>query len=234
MLKTIGMDYLKIKNGVLIGCIGALLLAIGDWLIGYIDPTIIGDSMILVKGCRNVGYIRPVLSMLFAMVGAIMCTYGMLCKSDTIQSESKFKSLYKYSVIFGALQWIFIHFIFCGFRYQYQYLWNENYGELACDAINKVTEAFMPIILLSFMIIIIPFVVYFLALLRKKTLFPRWMTICYMFTFSVIFKIVAQILGDTSISNGFSTSSNNMAIAIWFLCVYVYLSKFHRENKNKF
>ena len=73
VLKTIGMDYLKIKNGVLIGCIGALLLAIGDWLIGYIDPTIIGDSMILVKGCRNVGYIRPVLSMLFAMVGAIMC-----------------------------------------------------------------------------------------------------------------------------------------------------------------
>ena len=81
----------KTRNGAMIGSIGAGFLAVGDWLIGCIDPTSIGDSMILVKGCNEVGYIRPVLSMVVAILGVIMCTYGMLCMADTIIEKSSVK-----------------------------------------------------------------------------------------------------------------------------------------------
>lgn len=219
----------KTRNGAMIGSIGAGFLAVGDWLIGCIDPTSIGDSMILVKGCNEVGYIRPVLSMVVAILGVIMCTYGMLCMADTIIEKSKMKSLYRNSVIWGALQWLFIHFVFCGFRYIYQYLWNEDYEDLAYKAVNVASEAFMPVFLISYVVITVPYVVFFIALLRKKTIFPRWTAGFYMLTFTVIFKMVAAVLGKTPLANGFSTASNNMAIAIWLFCVGIYLKRYYRE-----
>ena len=144
--------------------------------------------MILIRGCNEVGYVRPVLSMFVAIIGVIMCTYGILCMTDTILEESKLKILYRNSVIWGSLQWLFIHFVFCGFRYIYQYLWNENYRELAYRVVNVASEAFMPVFLISYVIIIIPYVAFFIALLRKKTVFPRWTASFYMLTFTVIFK----------------------------------------------
>ena len=223
------MDYVKTRNGAMIGSIGAGFLAVGDWLIDCINPISIGDSMILVKGCNEVGYIRPVLSMFVAILGVIMCTYGMLCMADTFLKKSKMKSLYRNSVMWGALQWLFIHFAFCGLRYIYQYLWNENYGDLAFKAVNAASEAFMPVFLVSYAIIIVPYVVFFIALLRKKTIFPRWTAGFYMLTFAVIFKMIAAVMGKTPLANGFSTASNNMAIAIWLFCVVIYLKRCRRE-----
>ena len=223
------MGDIKTRNGAMIGSIGAGFLAVGDWLIGCIDPASIGDSMILVKGCNGIGYIRPVLSMFVALLGVIMCTYGMSCMADTIIEKSKLKSLYRNSVIWGALQWLFIHFVFCGFRYIYQYLWHEGYGDLAFKAVNAASEAFMPVFLISYVIIIVPYVVFFIALLRKKTVFPRWTAGFYMLTFTVIFKALAAALGKTPLANGISTASNNMAIAIWLLCAVIYLKRCTRE-----
>lgn len=225
------VEYVKIRNGAMLGSVGACLMAVGDWLIGYIDPASIGNSMILVKGCSEVGYIRPVLSMIAAVLGVILCTHGMLCMTETICGESKLKKLYRHSVMWGAVQWLFIHFAFCGLRYIYQYFWDKGYEDMAFEAVNTASNAFMPVFLLSYIAIIIPYVVYFISLLRKKTIFPRWTAWFYMLTFTLLFKLISVLLGETPIANGFSTASNNMAIAIWLLCVWIYLKKCGNANE---
>lgn len=219
------MNLKKIKNGAIIGSVGACFISIGDWLIGYIDPTPLDRLSVLVEGCREIGYVRPVLSMLAAFAGVLLLTYGLMCLVETVSDDGKLKAVYKYSVIFGSLQWLFLHFIFCGFRYIYQFLWNKGLEETAYETVNTVCNAFMPVIAISTVCMMVPFIVYLILLLRNKTIFPRWTVSFYMLTFTIVFKVLAKLLGETAIAYGFSTASNNMAIAIWLFVTWVYLQK---------
>ena len=212
------------KKYLVIGFLGAVLLAIGDWLIGYINPQQIRDSLILVEGCNQIGYDRPVLSMLVAIFGVMLCTIGMYNFSKVIQKE-KLRKFYEICVICGSTHWLFIHFAFCGFRLIYQYLWDEFYFDLAVNCVDYAIRVFTPLFYTSFIFIFLPFIIYFIAVVQKKTIFPRWTAIFFMLSFSLLFKITAHCLGKSDLANGFSTASNNMGIALWFLFTWIYVNK---------
>lgn len=211
-------------NFLIVGFFGAVLLAIGDWLIGFINPQQIRNSIILVEGCNQIGYDRPVLSMLVAIIGSMLCTISMYKLSQVILAE-KLRKIYKISVILGSVHWLFIHFAFCGFRLIYQYLWDALYFDIAVNCVDYATKAFTPLFYLSCGFIFIPFIIYFIAIILKKTIIPKWTACFFMLTFSIIFKIIARCIGQSNLANGFSTASNNMGIALWFLCTWIYIKK---------
>lgn len=208
------------------GGMGAMLIAVGDWIIGYISPKPLGTNAILLEGCKNISFERCVVSMAFCFIGAMLLIYGMLYMEKFILKKYiGFRKSYSITALFGALPWLFIHFVVCGFRYQYQYLYQAGYSELAYDMLHNTYEAFTPLIYLSMIIMVVPHILYFMLLITKKTVFPRYLTWLYLFTFVIIFNLIAIFFDGTSLAQGILTSANNMAIAIWFCVSGTYIAK---------
>lgn len=102
----------KTKLTLLCGLLGCMCFGVGDWLLGYVDPTPIGENIFyFISAGHGVGYDawKIVVTLVMAMVGMCFLIPGMVSIADVAQKSGE-RSLLRYLFMLCAVGWIVIHF----------------------------------------------------------------------------------------------------------------------------
>lgn len=199
-------------------------MGVGDWLLGYTDPTPIEGVCwnALVKGYMgSYNLLRPVVSMVFGFFGVLSyapCMWGM----GQIFKETKTKRMESIFMIVGMGGWALLHYLYSAMIYLFAFLCRYRDGSTAILTLNSLYDAVMPGMSLWLLLMLLPFLLHFFDIARGSSLLPRKMLIFHPLVWWAILYTLPAAICNTAFTNGLKTFAMNGSMLIWLTALLIY------------
>lgn len=223
----------------ILGAIGGILMAAGDWLLGCVplQETDVGmfNRAYYLSGAY--GLWRPVL---IVGLGAIGCfLYFFMIKAlnaDVGAKYGKAKSIHFLCGIFTVAVALAIHLWSATLAWFSAYLGPRIGSEAAIAAVTAYQDDMLIAILPMYIPMVLLFGIHFVMLLAGKSRYPRWMLAFHPVTWNILLVVIPDIAQALQVPvatwmSVMSQSSTNSAIVIWCVAAAIYEKKNMRKNQ---
>ncbi len=228
----------RLTRWYILGAIGGICMAAGDWLLGCIPlqgtDTGMFNRAYYLSG--SYGLWRPVLIVGMGAVGSFL--YYFVVKAlhaDINEKYRKTKSVQFLCGIFTVAVALAIHTWSATLAWFAAYLGPRIGAEAAVAAVT----AYQDDMLIAILPIYIPMVwmigIHFVMLLLGKTRYPGWMLVFHPVTWNILLVVIPDIAQAMQIPAAtwmsvMSQSSTNSAIVIWCIAAAIYGQR-HRQKE---
>ena len=217
----------------ILGAIGAVLMAAGDWLLGCIPlqetDTGLFNRAYYLSG--SYGLWKPVLTVGLGAVGGFL--YYFVVKALNVDIDEKYrktKNIQFLCGIFTVAIALTIHAWVATMAWFATYLGPRIGTEAALAVVTAYQNAMLPAILPLYLPMLLVFGLHFVMLLAGKTRYPRWMLAFHPVTWNLLLAAVPDIAQAMQVPvatwmSVMSQSSTNSAIMVWCIAAAVYEKK---------
>ena len=217
----------------ILGAIGAVLMAAGDWLLGCIPlqetDTGLFNRAYYLSG--SYGLWKPVLTVGLGAVGGFL--YYFVVKALNVDIDEKYrktKNIQFLCGIFTVAIALTIHAWVATMAWFATYLGPRIGTEAALAAVTAYQNAMLPAILPLYLPMLLVFGIHFVMLLAGKTRYPRWMLAFHPVAWNLLLAAVPDIAQAMQVPvatwmSVMSQSSTNSAIMVWCIAAAVYEKK---------
>ena len=214
----------------ILGAIGGILMAAGDWLLGCIQlqqtDTGLFNRAYYLSG--SYGLWKPVLTVGLGAVGGFL--YYFVVKALNADIDTKYrktKIIQHLCGIFTVAVALTIHTWVATMAWFTTYLGPRIGAEAAITAVTAYQDDMLPAILPMYVPMLLFFGIHFVMLLVGKTRYPRWMLVFHPVTWNLLLVAVPDIAQAMQVPTAtwmsvMSQSSTNTAIVIWCIAAAVY------------
>lgn len=229
----------KLIRWYILGAIGAVLMAAGDWLLGCV-PLQAGDTGMFNRAyylSGTYGLWRPVLTVGLGAIGGFLYYFVVKAlNADIDEKYRKAKHVQFLCGIFTVAIALTIHTWVATMAWFATYLGPRIGAETALAAVTAYQDAMLPTILPLYLPMLLLFGIHFVMLLAGKTRYPRWMLVFHPITWNLLLAAVPDIAQEMQVPvatwmSVMSQSSTNSAIAICCIAAAVYERK-HIQKKE--
>lgn len=214
----------------LLGAVGGILMAAGDWLLGCI-PLQATDAGMFNRAyylSGSYGLWRPVLLVGLGAVGSFL--YFFLVKALNADLGSKYrnaKSVQYLCGIFTIAVALAIHLWSATLAWFTAYLGPRIGAEAVLAAVTAYQDDMLIAILPMYLPMVLAFGIHFVMLLAGRTCYPRWMLAFHPVIWNILFVAIPDIAQAVQIPAAtwmsvMSQSSTNSAIVIWCAAAAIY------------
>ena len=214
----------------ILGAVGGVLMAAGDWLLGCI-PIQATDSGMFNRACYlsgAYGLWRPALIVGMGAIGAFL--YFFLVKALNADLDARYgkaKRLHFLCGIFTVTVALAIHLWSATMAWFAAYLGPQIGAEAAVTAVTAYQDDMLPAILPMYLPMVLMIGLHFGMLLTGKTRYPRWMLAFHPVTWNILLAVIPDIAQAMQVPAAtwmsvMSQSSTNSAIVIWCIAAAVY------------
>lgn len=206
------------KRYIIFGIIGCLCLGIGDWLLGYVDPTPIGEDIFyFIRAGHGAGYnlSKAAFTLVLAMAGICFLYPGFVHISDIAKDEKTKRSL-GYAFGLCSVGWLALHILVSVNVLVFAQAEKNGGRELAVTLSNRLSSTGMAALFCIFLLIAVPLVKLSIDILRRKTCLKRTAALFSPIVPMAVIFIVAQMLPLSSFSYGLYTFCMNGGMLVWF------------------
>lgn len=217
----------------ILGAIGGILMAAGDWLLGCIPlegtDTGMFNRAYYLSGAY--GLWRPVWIVGMGAVGAFLYYFMVKALNADIDARyRKTKSVQYLCGIFTVAVALAIHLWSATLAWFTAYLGPRIGSETAIAAVTAYQEGMLIAILPMYFPMVLFIGIHFLMLLIGKTRYPRWMLVFHPVTWNILFAVIPDIAQAMQVPvatwmSVMSQSSTNSAIVIWCIAAALYEKK---------
>lgn len=229
----------KLIRWYILGAIGAVLMAAGDWLLGCV-PLQAGDTGMFNRAyylSGTYGLWRPVLTVGLGAIGGFL--YYFVVKALNADIDEKYRKAKHVQFLYGIFTVaiaLTIHTWVATMAWFATYLGPRIGAETALAAVTAYQDAMLPTILPLYLPMLLLFGIHFVMLLAGKTRYPRWMLVFHPVTWNLLLAAVPDIAQEMQVPvatwmSVMSQSSTNSAIAICCIAAAVYERK-HIQKKE--
>ena len=222
----------------ILGAIGAVLMAAGDWLLGCIPlqqtDTGLFNRAYYLSGAY--GLWRPVLTVGLGAIGGFLYYFVVKAlNADIDEKYRKTKNVQFLCGIFTVAIALTIHTWVATMAWFTTYLGPRIGEEAAIAAVTAYQDDMLPAILPMYVPMLLFLGIHFVMLLAGKTRYPRWMLVFHPVTWNLLLVAVPDIAQAMQVPvatwmSVMSQSSTNTAIVIWCITAAVYERK-HTERR---
>ena len=210
----------------LLPIIAGILALAGDFLLGYMQKEAIGTFGMVQAGWADVSLWRPALSLFLASLAFPMYLAGLYAVSKQIEETSrKTAKIFLFTSIVSSLGWLFIHAIFCVPQYAYKFLYDAGYPELALKLTNDLYEMVAPPLFICLVSLVIAFAFLFIAIVRKKTIFCKWIALLNPLVIAMVTVPLAFLFPSSAFIYSISVGTLNLGMLLFFIVAAVYKYK---------
>ena len=206
------------------GILGALLLGIGDWLLGCVEPTAVNGTewSALVGGYAD-GYntLRPVIAMPLGFFGVLLyapCMWGM---GQIFKSENT-RKLQSIMMIAGMGGWALLHYLYAAAVFVFAWMSQNISYQAAIDTSNALYKAVMPGMSLWLVFMLFPFWIHFEDMIKGRSYLPRRMVCFHPLVWWALIYFGTILMPHTAFTNGLQTFAMNGAMLVWLFSVLIY------------
>ena len=214
----------------ILGAIGGILMAAGDWLLGCV-PLQKTDTGMFNRACYLSGAYalwKPVLTVGLGAVGGFLYYFVVKALNADIDTKYRKTKIIQYLCgIFTVVVALTIHTWVATMAWFTTYLGPRIGEEAAIAAVTAYQDGMLLAIAPMYVPMILAFGIHFVMLLAGKTRYSRWMLAFHPVTWNLLLVTVPdiaqamQVLTATWMSV-MSQSSTNTAIVIWCIAAAVY------------
>ena len=211
----------------LCGIIGAVCFGIGDWLLGYVDPGIAGESFSVIKAGHGADYdlFKITITLLFGAIGVPFLMLGCVKMADLITEDKKNK-IFRFWMALLPVGWLIIHFTVSISIYVYSWCMHSKAAETAEKLATDILQMMQPAQIVSWFFAGIPLVLLIVYVLRGKTVLKKRSQFFTPLLWMALLSGLKFIVPATPFSNGIDTFCMNAGLIIWF--VYLIAAKAER------
>lgn len=220
----------KFLRGCILGAIGGILMATGDWLLGCV-PLQKTDTGLFNRACYLSGAYALWKPALVVGMGALGCfLYSFMVKAlnaDIDEKYRKTRTIQFLCGIFTVAIALTIHTWVATMAWFTTYLGPRIGAEVAITAVTAYQDDMLPAILPMYVPMLLVLGIHFVMLLAGKTRYPRWMLAFHPVTWNLLLVAVPDIAQAMQVPTAtwmsvMSQSSTNTAIVIWCIAAAVY------------
>ena len=220
----------KFLRGCILGAIGGILMAAGDWLLGCV-PLQKTDTGMFNRACYLSGAYALWKPALVVGMGALGCfLYSFMVKAlnaDIDEKYRKTRTIQFLCGIFTVAIALTIHTWVATMAWFTTYLGPRIGAEAAITAVTAYQDDMLPAILPMYVPMLLVLGIHFVMLLAGKTRYPRWMLAFHPVTWNLLLVAVPDIAQAMQVPTAtwmsvMSQSSTNTAIVIWCIAAAVY------------
>lgn len=214
----------------ILGAIGGILMAAGDWLLGCV-PLQKTDTGMFNRACYlsgSYGLWRPVLTVGLGAIGGFLYYFAVKALNADIDAKyRKTKSVQYLCGIFTVAVALTIHTWVATMAWFTTYLGPRIGEEAAIAAVTAYQDGILPAIAPMYVPMILAFGIHFVMLLAGKTRYSRWMLAFHPVIWNLLLVAVPDIAQAMQVPTAtwmsvMSQSSTNTAIVIWCIAAAVY------------
>ena len=223
----------KLIRWYILGAIGAVLMAAGDWLLGCIPlqqtDTGLFNRAYYLSG--SYGLCKPVLTVGLGAIGGFLYYFVVKAlNADIDEKYRKTKTAQFLCGIFTIAIALTIHTWVATMVWFATYLGPRIGVEAAIAAVTAYQDDMLPAILPMYVPMLLVFGIHFVMLLAGKTRYPRWMLAFHPVTWNLLLAAVPDIAQAMQVPvatwmSVMSQSSTNSAIMVWCIAAAVYERK---------
>ena len=220
----------KFLRGCILGAIGAVLMAAGDWLLGCV-PLQKTDTGLFNRACYLSGAYalwKPALVVGMGAIGGFLYYFVVKAlNADIDEKYRKTRTIQFLCGIFTVAIALTIHTWVATMAWFTTYLGPRIGVEAALAAVTAYQDGMLPAIAPMYVPMILAFGIHFVMLLAGKTRYPRWMLVFHPVTWNILLVAVPDIAQAMQVPAAtwmsvMSQSSTNTAIVIWCIAAAVY------------
>ena len=216
-----------------LGAIGGILMAAGDWLLGCIPlqetDTGMFNRAYYLSGAY--GLWRPVLIVGLGAIGAFL--YYFMVKAlnaDIGTAYRKTKKIHFLCGIFTVAVALAIHTWSATLAWFTAYLGPQIGAEAAIAAVTAYQDDMLIAILPMYIPMVLVIGIHFVMLLAGKTRYPRWMLVFHPVAWNLLLVVIPDIAQAMQVPvstwmSVMSQSSTNSSIVIWCIAAAIYEKK---------
>ncbi len=215
------------KINIYFGIIGALLLGIGDWLLGFTDPTPIDGAAwnALTAGyTKDYDLLRPIIAMPLGFFGVLSyapCMWEM----GQIFKDEKTRKTQSIFMIAGMGGWALLHYLYSAVIFVFAWMCKNIGQSEALNTANALYKAVLPGMSLWLVFMLMPFVIHFADMARGKSRLPKKMLVFHTLVWWALIYFGTSALPKTAFTNGLNTFAMNGSMLVWLTAVLIYKAK---------
>ena len=217
----------------ILGAIGGILMAAGDWLLGCIPlqetDTGMFNRAYYLSG--SYGLWKPVLIVGMGAIGSFLYYFMVKALNANIDAKYKKTKLVHYLCgIFTVAVALAIHLWSATLAWFTTYLGPHIGSEAAITAVTAYQGNMLIAILPMYIPMVLVIGIHFVMLLAGKTRYPRWMLIFHPVTLNILLVVIPDIAQAMQMPvatwmSVMSQSSTNSSIVIWCIAAAIYEKK---------
>lgn len=216
-----------------LGAIGCICMAAGDWLLGCI-PLQRADTGMFQRAyylSGAYGLWRPVLTVALGAIGAFLYYFVVKATNSDIGTRyRKAKAVQYLCGIFTVAVALTIHTWVATLAWFSTYLGPRIGEEAAVTAVTAYQNDTLPVILPMYVPMALFVGIHFVMLLMGKTRYPRWMLAFHPVTWNVLLIAIPDLAQAMQVPAAtwmsvMSQSSSNSSVIIWCIAAAIYEKK---------
>lgn len=225
----------KMNLSLLCGILGSLCFGVGDWLLGYVDPTPIGENIFyFISAGHGAGYDawKIVVTLVMAMAGMCFLIPGMICIAE-VARKSGARRLLRYLFALCAVGWIVIHFGVAVNVLVFSMAERAGGRELAVTLSHNMDSACLLFLYCAYVFVAAALITLIVLILCGKTRLKRTAAL---FTPAVpmgIISAVSGLLPASPFAYGLSTFCMNGGLIVWFVYLLLHQDTFTEDCTNE-
>lgn len=214
----------------ILGAIGCICMAAGDWLLGCIPLQATDTGMFqrayYLSGAY--GLWRPVLTVGLGAIGAFLYYFVVKAMNAGIGTRyRKTKAVQYLCGIFTVAVALTIHTWVATLAWFSTYLGPRIGEEAAVAAVTAYQNDTLPVLLPMYVPMVLFVGIHFVMLLAGKTRYPRWMLVFHPITWNVLLVVIPDIAQAMQVPAAtwmsvMSQSSSNSSVIIWCIAAAIY------------
>lgn len=209
------MNRRKTITALLCGMLGCICMGAGDWLMIYGDTAYTGKLSWLTKGAASVAPWRNTLSMALAFPGVILYGVALFALAAYLEQERQ-RKIYHYLTVFSLTPWLSLHLFYIMILYGFAWMSGNGYAAAALPVSEALFGHLSWLVIVSEVLMVPPYLYWFSLLLRKCSVFPRWMALSNPLLFYVILKLVTALMPEGAFRLAFTNGLMSESMLFWF------------------
>ena len=218
----------KAKRGtrlaLLCGLLGCLCFGGGDWLMLYGNTAYQGSISWLTEGAAAIPAWRNNLAMALSFPGIILYGVALFAIGAFLKEEWQ-RRIYRYLTAFSLTPWLALHLFYIMILYGFAWMSGNGYEAAALPVSEAVIGHLSWIVPVSEALMLPPYFYWAHLLLRRKSHFPRWMSICNPLVFYGILKAITLLMPDDAFRLAFTNGLMSEGMALWFGSMLFWLGR---------
>lgn len=206
------------KRYIIFGMVGCLCFGIGDWLLGYVEPTLIGgDVFYFIRAGHGADYdmAKSVVTLILMIIGICFLYPGLLHISE-IANDEKTKRQLKYACGLCSFGWLTLHMNVTLNVIAFSEADKIGGRELATTLSERLGSACMPITCGAFLLTAPALFLLAANIWRRKTFLRRSALFFIPAVPAAVIMLVAMLIPSSPFSYGFYTFCMNGGMLVWF------------------
>ena len=205
----------KITVALFCGLLGCLCFGGGDWLMIYGDTAHNGTLSWLTVGTAQIAPWRNNLAMALAFPGIFLYGIALFSIAKFLTGE-KDRKRYQTLTAFSLTPWLCLHLFYIMILYAFAWMSGNGYETAALPVAEALFSHLGWIVPVSEFLMLPPYLYWGWLLLRKRSVFAKWMALSNPLVFYGVLKLLTLLMPDSSFRLAFTNGLMSESMVLWF------------------